>query len=55
MKYLFSRLAPAAEKSLTCGTFAAIESFGFADPRICHTVGYDVDLCKAVAKFDALP
>lgn len=39
-----------AKKTLVCGTFAAIEPFGFADPQTRQTVGYDVDLCKAVAK-----
>lgn len=39
-----------ARKTLVCGTFAAIPPFGFADPQTRQTVGYDVDLCKAVAK-----
>jgi len=39
-----------AKKTLICGTFAAIEPFGFPDPQTRQTVGYDVDLCKAVAK-----
>lgn len=39
-----------AKKTLVCGTFAAIEPFGFADPQTRQTVGYDVDLCKAVAR-----
>lgn len=39
-----------AKKAIVCGTFAAIEPFGFPDPQTRQTVGYDVDLCKAVAK-----
>ncbi|CAN7376459.1 ABC transporter substrate-binding protein [Pseudorhodoferax sp. LjRoot39] len=39
-----------AKKSITCGTFASIEPFGFPDPKTRQTVGYDVDLCAAVAK-----
>ncbi len=39
-----------SKKTLVCGTFAAIEPFGFADPKTRQTVGYDVDLCKAVAR-----
>ncbi|OGA89076.1 MAG: ABC transporter [Burkholderiales bacterium GWA2_64_37] len=39
-----------AKKTLVCGTFAAIEPFGFSDPQTRQTVGYDVDLCKAVAR-----
>ena len=38
-----------AKKSMVCGTFAAIEPFGFPDAQTRQTVGYDVDLCKAVA------
>lgn len=38
------------KKSLTCGTFAAVEPFGFPDSQTRTTVGYDVDLCKAVAR-----
>jgi polar amino acid transport system substrate-binding protein len=39
-----------AKKTLICGTFAAIEPFGYPDPQTRQTVGYDVDLCKAVAR-----
>lgn len=39
-----------AKKTLVCGTFASVEPFGFADPQTRQTVGYDVDLCKAVAR-----
>lgn len=39
-----------AKKTLVCGTFAAIEPFGYSDPQTRQTVGYDVDICKAVAK-----
>lgn len=39
-----------AKKTLVCGTYGAIEPFGFADPKTRQTVGYDVDLCKAVAR-----
>ncbi|MGI4812379.1 MAG: transporter substrate-binding domain-containing protein [Janthinobacterium lividum] len=36
-------------KTLVCGTFAGIEPFGYADPKTRQTVGFDVDLCAAVA------
>jgi polar amino acid transport system substrate-binding protein len=39
-----------ARKSLVCGTFGAIAPFGFPDPKTRETVGFDVDLCKAIAK-----
>jgi polar amino acid transport system substrate-binding protein len=39
-----------SKKKIVCGTFAAIEPFGFADPQTRQTVGYDVDLCKVVAR-----
>lgn len=39
-----------SRKTLVCGTFAAIEPFGYSDPQTRQTVGYDVDLCKAVAR-----
>jgi polar amino acid transport system substrate-binding protein len=38
------------KKELVCGTFSGIEPFGYADPQTRKTVGFDVDLCAAVAR-----
>lgn len=35
---------------IVCGTFSSIEPFGFPDPRTREIVGFDVDLCSAIAK-----
>ncbi|OCW55731.1 ABC transporter substrate-binding protein [Hoeflea olei] len=35
--------------TLTCGTLGTAEPFSFADPNTREIVGYDVDLCQAIA------
>ncbi|MBN9055365.1 MAG: ABC transporter substrate-binding protein [Rhizobiales bacterium] len=35
--------------TLTCGTLGTAEPFSFADPTTREIVGYDIDLCKAIA------
>lgn len=39
-----------AKKTLVCGTFASVAPFGFVDPHTRQTVGFDVDVCKLIAK-----
>ncbi|MGV7214958.1 ABC transporter substrate-binding protein [Bradyrhizobium sp. UFLA05-112] len=36
--------------TLICGTLGTFEPFSFQDPKTRETVGYEVDLCQAVAK-----
>ncbi|MFG1270699.1 ABC transporter substrate-binding protein [Xanthobacter versatilis] len=36
--------------ALVCGTMGTFEPFSFQDPKTRETVGYEVDLCKAIAK-----
>lgn len=38
-----------SRKTLTCGTLGTAEPFSFADPTTREIVGYDIDLCKAIA------
>ena len=40
----------AARKELKCGTFADVPPFAAPDPKTREMVGFDVDLCKALAK-----
>jgi polar amino acid transport system substrate-binding protein len=37
-------------KELRCGTFADVPPFAAPDPKTREMVGFDVDLCKAIAK-----
>ena len=37
-------------KELRCGTFADVPPFAAPDPKTREMVGFDVDLCKALAK-----
>jgi len=39
-----------AAHELRCGTFADVAPFGFPDPKTREMVGFDVDMCKAIAK-----
>jgi len=39
-----------ARKQLKCGTFADVPPFAAPDPKTREMVGFDVDLCKALAK-----
>ena len=39
-----------ARKELRCGTFADVPPFAAPDPRTREMVGFDVDLCNAIAK-----
>src|SRR5215213_9452129 len=39
-----------ARKELRCGTFADVPPFAAPDPKTREMVGFDVDLCNAVAK-----
>jgi polar amino acid transport system substrate-binding protein len=39
-----------AHKELKCGTFADVPPFAAPDPKTREMVGFDVDLCKALAK-----
>ena len=39
-----------ARKELKCGTFADVPPFAAPDPKTREMVGFDVDLCKALAK-----
>lgn len=38
-----------ARGTLVCGTLGTAEPFSFADPKTREIVGYDIDLCKAIA------
>ena len=43
-------------KELRCGTFADVAPFAAPDPKTREMVGFDVDLCKAIAKrWDVTP
>src|SRR5262245_32925288 len=37
-------------KELRCGTFADVPPFAAPDPKTREMVGFDVDLCKGIAK-----
>ena len=37
-------------KELRCGTFADVPPFAAPDPKTREMVGFDVDLCGAIAK-----
>jgi polar amino acid transport system substrate-binding protein len=39
-----------ARKELRCGTFADVPPFAAPDPKTREMVGFDVDLCKGIAK-----
>jgi polar amino acid transport system substrate-binding protein len=39
-----------AAKELKCGTFADVPPFAAPDPKTREMVGFDVDLCQAIAK-----
>ena len=39
-----------ARKELSCGTFADVPPFAAPDPKTREMVGFDVDLCNAIAK-----
>lgn len=39
-----------AKGSIVCGTQNASSPYGFQDPKTREYVGYDVDMCKAIAK-----
>ncbi len=39
-----------ASKELKCGTFADVPPFAAPDPKTREMVGFDVDLCQAIAK-----
>lgn len=39
-----------ARKELRCGTFADVPPFAAPDPKTREMVGFDVDLCNAIAK-----
>lgn len=39
-----------AKKELRCGTFADVPPFAAPDPKTREMVGFDVDLCNAIAK-----
>ncbi len=39
-----------ARKDLRCGTFADVPPFAAPDPKTRQMVGFDVDLCRAIAK-----
>src|SRR5215210_4556821 len=39
-----------ARKELRCGTFADVPPFAAPDPKTRELVGFDVDLCKGIAK-----
>lgn len=34
---------------ITCGTIGVVPAFSFQDPKTRQTVGYDIDICEAVA------
>lgn len=38
-----------ARGTLVCGTLGTAEPFSFADPQTREIVGYDIDLCQAIA------
>lgn len=38
-----------ARGTLICGTLGTAEPFSFADPQTRQIVGYDIDLCQAIA------
>ena len=40
----------AQRKELKCGTFADVPPFAAPDPKTREMVGFDVDMCKALAK-----
>ena len=40
-----------ARKELKCGTFADVPPFAAPDPKTREMVGFDVDMCKALAKY----
>lgn len=35
---------------ITCGTIGVVPAFSFQDPKTRQTVGYDIDVCRAVAE-----
>ena len=37
-------------KALRCGTFADVPPFAAPDPKTREMVGFDVDLCQALAR-----
>ena len=37
-------------KELNCGTFADVPPFAAPDPKTREMVGFDVDMCSAIAK-----
>lgn len=39
-----------ARDALTCATLTSVEPLGFVDPQTRQVVGFDVDMCGAVAK-----
>ena len=39
-----------ARGTLICGTLGAVEPFSFQDPKTREIVGYDIDICRMVAK-----
>lgn len=39
-----------AAKTLKCGTFADVPPFAAPDPKTREMVGFDVDMCRAIAK-----
>ena len=39
-----------ASKTIKCGTFADVPPFAAPDPKTREMVGFDVDLCRAIAK-----
>src|SRR3546814_17354490 len=39
-----------ARGAIVCGTQNASSTYGFKDPAKREYVGYDVDMCKAIAK-----
>src|SRR5918993_4103974 len=39
-----------ARKELRCGTYADVPPFSAPDPKTRELVGFDVDLCKGIAK-----
>ncbi len=39
-----------ASKTMRCGTFADVPPFAAPDPKTREMVGFDVDMCRAIAK-----
>ena len=39
-----------ASKTMRCGTFADVPPFAAPDPKSREMVGFDVDMCRAIAK-----